>query len=182
MSVCVIEGLKGGKKDCAGTARWEGIPKGSRVVVLALPDMKVVIDATNASAVVADDLDPGKYRVNVSKFQEMVKEGMTYSYDFYHGCDEEMYKAVSHLRATLVKSIQTSKGPRYRCKVFQCENEATSRFGALKHQATHFGVDLEDAIRTGDKAALAKMTDAAELLLGQIRASEKEKRTALVKG
>ena len=157
MSICVIEGLKDGAKDCNDHPRYEGIPRHSKVVVLALPKMHLVIEEADASKVIAKDLDPGKYRVTVGKFQELDPNGMCYSYDFYHDCDEEMFKKIGSMKPQHTKIMNTSEGPRWRCKILNCDNDATSQFGAVKHWATHFGVDVEAAIRENDQATLAKL-------------------------
>lgn len=131
-----------------GDEKQGGIPKKARVRIEALPDKTPVFSGTVSDALYVE-LDPGKYAASVVKLTG--SNGMRdidnccYTMEFLHEVSEESWQELKTIRPKLARVINTSEGPRYRCRIPGCDHEGTTPVSALMHEVTdHLGVKRED--------------------------------------
>jgi len=116
----------------------------TRYSIVSLP-ANLVVQAGDASRSITADLDPGHYRVVCS---QLIANGegkavlMKWRKDFYHEVTPEQHNAIVNAPLRFTKGMLTTDGTMYHCQLPGCSNEATSRTGAVLHEAEHSGIDL----------------------------------------
>lgn len=140
-----------------------GIPKKSMVRIEALPEQTPVFVGKVTEALTIE-LDPGKYIFSVTRLspKKMKRvDDVCYTGTFLHEVSEEAWEKLRWMTPTLARVINTSEGPRWRCKlapVMGCDFEGTSPIAALLHQMVeHLGMKREEFLAdpTGSKAKAA---------------------------
>jgi len=134
-----------------------GIPRHAKVRVESLPKRHCVFNGRVTNSV-ALELDPGKY---VFKIRDHSTKGASLSYggSFLWGLSEEEYRKIKDLRPKSMKVMNTSEGVRYLCQYTGCDDEFTSRTGAVIHETEHQGSPI---ITPQDKNFLNPVFETAE--------------------
>lgn len=128
-----------------------GVPKRAYVRIESLPDqLPVYTGRLRTGGGLAIELDPGKYIASVVRLSGKKQKQMddcSYVGCFYVDVLPEAWEQLKDMTPTLARVINTSEGPRWRCKlapVTGCDFEGTSAIAALLHQVTeHLGINRE---------------------------------------
>jgi hypothetical protein len=152
---------------------WTGamdIPEDTQVRVEALPDRHVVFEGLVTDAY-SQNLQPGKYVYTMQKFISARKDGspgrtICTEGSFYVDCNEEQWQMLMDSQPKMVRSTQTTDGPRLVCTAPGCSRKSATRLAAFLHEAkVHFGVDPlaepEKAVEVELKATAQKKQMAA---------------------
>lgn len=162
-----------------GDPNQGGIPRKAKVRIESLPDRQPVFTGV-ASGAVYLDLDPGKYIASVVKMtgtnQSRDLDNCSYVTEFYHEVDEAAWKELQSIRPKLARVVNTSEGPRYRCRVPGCnDSEFTSIVGSVMHEVTdHFGIP-RDVFLANPRAGLVVKAFAKGSALAQTLVAEEQK-------
>lgn len=136
------------------------VPRHARYRVETVPDARVVAKGT-ASGSVALDLDPGKYRIKVTKYVPVPDTNQqaclaNWEHYFYVGMTEQMWNRIRFLQPRWVDMMHTTDGVRFKCTF--CGDVNMSKQGALLHEyKDHFGIDpMEATDEEMDAAAIGQ--------------------------
>ena len=130
-----------------GKPQTDFVPRGADYTVFTIPEESVVREGKASGGAIALELDPGKYRIKVRKHELMGVGGniryiANWERFFYVGMDEATWRNIRYMRPKWVSAVNTSDGPRYRCKLPGCQEVNMSQWGAMIHEMKdHFGID-----------------------------------------
>ena len=121
----------------------ERIPRGSRYRVYAISGKEeLLVAAGTGSKSIALDLDPGKYRIKVTRYSQDGYTNVNWGREFLVDMDEATFRKISSLKPKWVKRSMTTDGPRYRCTLPGCDVANMSVYGAVMHEFDdHFKMD-----------------------------------------
>lgn len=168
-----------------------GIPKRAHVRLESLPDQMVIYTGkVRAGGPMAIELDPGKYIASVVRLgPKRTKrfDDCSYIGTFYVDVTPEAWEQLKDMTPTLARVINTSEGPRWRCKlapVTGCEFEGTSAISALLHQVTeHLGIPRDTFLANPRGPNVAAAMNQSIAISSNVEAVEKrDSRLATVFG
>jgi hypothetical protein len=122
------------------------IPEDSDVRIEALPGRHVIFEGKVTDSI-SRNYQPGKYVYVMEKFLAPREEGVPgrsicTGGEFLIDVTEEQWAELRAAKPKMVKSIQTTDGPRLMCTAPGCTKKAETRLAAFLHEAKeHFGVD-----------------------------------------
>lgn len=129
-----------------------GLPRGTEYLVVSIESRKhVMVAAGTCSGQLPLDLDPGRYRAVFTKTDPNdPKRILMRHYDeFFVDVTESEFNVLKGLKPKFAKSMQTSDGPRWACKIGGCDFSGMSEYAMVSHEAKHQGFDLS---KEGDRA------------------------------
>jgi hypothetical protein len=132
-----------------GTPNWTGsmdIPEDSDVRIEALPSRHVIFSGKVTDSI-SRNYQVGKYIYTMEKFLHARQEGVPgrsvcTEGTFLVGITEEQWQELMFAQPKMVKSRQTTEGPRMVCTYQSCNKQSETRLAAFLHEAKeHLGVD-----------------------------------------
>lgn len=158
-----------------------GIPEGSKVLVVSLPNGNRVFE----DYVVGDELplalDPGKYAYVVSKMVDSNAPSgreateLQYNGEFFHDCSEKDFDIIRRLHPQAAYFRNTSLGGKWFCKMgWGCRVSTSTELSMVLHECeAHLGISKDDLLKS-KKAQLIYKTKAAETM--QKRKAEEDRK------
>ena len=128
---------------------WTGsmdIPEETDVRIEALPGRHVIYEGRVTSSI-SRNYQPGKYVYVMEKFLHAREEGVPgrsicTGGEFLVDVDEEQWAELRSAKPKMVKSLQTTDGPKLVCTAPGCNKKSDTRLAAFLHEAqAHFGID-----------------------------------------
>ena len=135
--------------DSEGKPNWTGsmdIPEDSDVRIEALPSRHPVFSGKVTDSI-NRNFQPGKYIYTMEKFLHARQEGVPGRSVCTHGTflvdiTEDQWQELMFAQPKMVKSRQTTDGPRLVCTYQSCNKQSETRLAAFLHEAReHLGVD-----------------------------------------
>jgi len=142
----------------------KGIPRGSTLCIVSLPDRREVINTKANGSFTPAELDPGKYAYTVQKAPIFNNPHRVWNEkgEFLVDVDEIGYQKLLFIKPRYAKGVMTTSGARWDCGVARCAEQFTSLVSVVKHEGEHLGIDF-----------LKVTPDEAEEALLQAHASKK---------
>jgi len=142
-----------------------GIPEGSEVKIVTLPDHINVHVLKDVSESVTVPLDPGKYKYVVMK---NLSAKQCYRWDsepFFVGIDEKQWERIKGMTPHFGSARHTSEGAVWKCGIIGCSFKTGSANALVLHEGKHQGIDLtaNPELRITMKEGLIKENKAAKL-------------------
>ena len=128
---------------------WTGsmdIPEDTDVRIEALPGRHVIYEGKVTDSI-SRNYSPGKYVYVMEKFLAPREEGvpgrsLCTGGEFLIDVNEEQWAELRSAKPKMVKSTQTTDGPRLQCIAPGCSKKSETRLAAFLHEAqAHFGID-----------------------------------------
>lgn len=127
-----------------GKPTLTGIPRGSTICIVSLPNRREVITNTASKSFTPSELDPGKYAYTIQKYPLYNNPGRAWSVrgEFLVDVNEQEYQNLLFIKPRFAKGVSTTKGYRWDCGIARCSEQFTSVIAAVQHEGEHLGIDF----------------------------------------